>query len=113
MFRIQSNFYYSKYIICCKLYENKTVFLFATTVKSTGGVPNIMRPKKGLANKIPVFCLNIIKLYNNGMEGVDIIGHKTAAYRLDCKGKCNFYLRMFLISKMITCKQSYCLHRNW
>ena len=42
-----------------------------------------------------LFCPNIIKLYNNGMGGEDIMDLKTAACRLGRKSKYRFYLRMF------------------
>ena len=37
----------------------------------------------------------MIRFYNNGMDGVDIMNKKTAAYRLDSKSKYCLYLRMF------------------
>ena len=43
---------------------------------------------------------NIIKFYNNEMDGVDITDKNTAAYRLDYKSKYRFCLAMFLISQM-------------
>ena len=39
---------------------------------------------------VPVSCPNIFKFYNNGMDGVDIMDQKTAAYRLDLKSKYRF-----------------------
>ena len=50
---------------------------------------------KGSATKTPVSCPTIIKMFNQGMEGVDLIDQKTAAYRLDRKSKFRFYLRLF------------------
>ena len=44
---------------------------------------------------VPVSCRNIIKFYNNGMDGVDIMDKNTAAYRLDHKSKYCFYLNIF------------------
>ena len=54
-----------------------------------------MTQTKGSATKTPVSCPNIIKLYNNGMGGVDIMDQKTHSYRLNCKSKHYFYLTMF------------------
>ena len=56
---------------------------------------NVLRRMKGSANKIPINCPNLVKLYNNGMGGFDIMDKKTAAYRLDRKSKFRFYLRIF------------------
>ena len=47
--------------------------------------------------KTSVSCPNIIKMYNAGMVGVDVINQKTAAYRLNCKSKFRFYL---ILSKL-------------
>ena len=48
------------------------------------------------SNDVPVSCPNIMKFYNNGKDGVDVIDQKTAAYRLDRESKHRFYLSMFL-----------------
>ena len=39
------------------------------------------------SKKFPASCRNIIKFYSNGMDDVDIIDKKTAAYRI--AGKAN------------------------
>ena len=39
---------------------------------------------------VSVSCPNIIKFYNNGMNGVDIMDQKTAAYKLVLKSKFTF-----------------------
>ena len=56
---------------------------------------NVMRRKHGSSTKTSASCPNIIKLYNNGMDGVDVMNQKTAAYRLDRKSNYRFYLKMF------------------
>ena len=76
-------------------HDSKPNLLLATNVDDMSGLSNVMRQTKGSATKTPVSYPNIIKLYNNGMGGVDIMNHKTAAYRLDCKSKYRFYLTMF------------------
>ena len=47
------------------------------------GVFNLMRPAKGAATKKLVFYPNIMKLYNIGMGGVEIMDQRTTGYRLD------------------------------
>ena len=44
----ESDFHYSKSIICCKWYESKLVLLLATNVEGTNGTSNIMRQTKGV-----------------------------------------------------------------
>ena len=59
------------------------------------GTSNVLRRTKGPATKTPVWCPNIIKMYDASMGGVDVLDQKTAAYQLDRKSKFRFYLRMF------------------
>ena len=66
-FRGESEFHYSKNIICCKWCNNKPPLLLATNIDGMSGLSNRMRKTKGSATKTPVSCLNIIRLYNNGM----------------------------------------------
>ena len=77
MSRSGSDFHYSKNIICCQRYDNKPVLLLAINFDAMSGVSNVMRWTKGSATKISV-CPNIIKLYNNGMGGTDIMDQKPA-----------------------------------
>ena len=65
----------------------------ACSVWGMSGVSNKSLTKVS-ATKTPVSCPDI-KLYNNGMSVADIMDQKTAAYRLACKSKYCFYLRMF------------------
>ena len=95
MLRGDADFQFSKNIICCKWYDNKAVLLLATDVEGMSGSSNVMRRMKGSSTKTPVPCPNIIKIYNNGMGGVDLMDQKTAAYRFDRKSKFRFYLRIF------------------
>ena len=91
----EGDYSYSENIICFKWYENKSVLLLAANVDGMSGVPNIMRRTKASATQAPVSSPSIIKLYNNDMNGVDIVDQKTAAYRIDRKSKYRFYLRIF------------------
>ena len=95
MKRRDVEFQYSENIISCKWYDNKAVLLLSTNVEGMDSCSNVLRRMKGSANKIPINCPNLVKLYNNGMGGVDIMDQKTAAYRLDRKSKFRFYFRIF------------------
>ena len=46
--------------------------------------------------RIPVSCPNIMKFYNDGMNGVDIMDEKTAVCRFDGKIKHCLYLSMLI-----------------
>ena len=78
----------------------KTSFAANGTIASLFSATNVdgmivIRKTKGSATKTTVFCPNIIKLYNNEVVSVDIMDQTAAVYRLDCKSKYCFYLRMF------------------
>ena len=70
--RGESDFHYSKNIICCKWYNNKPVLRLVTNADDISGVSNVIRRSKVSVTKTPVSCPSIIKLYNNGIGGVDI-----------------------------------------
>ena len=48
MSRDESDFDYSKNIICCKWYSNKPVLLLATNIDGMSGVSNVIRQTKHL-----------------------------------------------------------------
>ena len=93
--RGDSDFQFSKNVICCKWFDNKPVLLLATNTQGMDGLSNLMRQTKGSATKTPVACPSIIKMYNASMGGVDVINQKKTTYRLDRESKFRFYLRMF------------------
>ena len=70
MERGDSNFQFSKNVICCKWFDNEPVLLLAKNIEGMDGTSNAMRRTKGSATKTPVSCLNIIKMYNASMGGV-------------------------------------------
>jgi len=85
----------SKNVTCSKWFDNKAVLMLSTNVAGMEGTTNVSCRVKGSANKISITCPNVIKFYNKGMGGVDLMDQKTAAYRLDRKSKFRFYLRLF------------------
>ena len=60
------------------------------------GALSVSRRLKGKSAKIPVSCLSIVKEYNNGMGGVDLLDQRMVAYKLDRKSSSgHYYLRLF------------------
>ena len=55
----------------------------------------VFRRRKGSASKFQVPCPDIIKMYNQGIGGVDFVDQGTAAYNLDAKSFIRFYLHIF------------------
>ena len=60
-------------------------------------VNNVLRKIRQNSKDVPVSCPNIVKFYNDIMDGVDIMDKKTAACRLDGKSKYRFYLIMLIL----------------
>ena len=58
------------------------------------GLSNVLMNIWQNSKDVTVSGPNIIKVYNNSMDGVDITDQKTAAYRLSRKSKYHFYLSM-------------------
>ena len=53
--------------------------------------------RKGSKTKSLVPYLKVVKLYNSGMGGIDLMGQRAAAYHLDRKSSVRFYLAFSLI----------------
>ena len=60
-------------------------------------VNNVLRKIWQNSKDVPVSYPNIVKFYNDIMDGVDIMDKKTAAWRLDGKSKYRFYLIMLIL----------------
>ena len=70
--------------------------MVGTCLEESDKISTISRRVKGQSAKIPVPCPEIIKDYNSGMGGVDLLDQKTAAYKLDRKSSgWRYYLRFF------------------
>ena len=59
-------------------------------------ISSVSRRIKGRSAKIPVPCPSVVKEYNNGMGGVDLLDQRMADYKLDRKSSHGrYYLRLF------------------
>ena len=70
----------------------------------------VQRREKGSNNKSSAPRPEVVKLYNIGMGGVDLMDQRTAAYRLDRKSSIRFYLRIFFDLMDIACANSYLIY---
>ena len=87
----------SKNVMGCKQMDNWSVLLVSTTaLGDMDDVLSFQRREKRSATKSAILCLTVVKLYNNGMDGVDLLDKRTAAYQLYLKSSVHFYLRGFL-----------------
>ena len=90
------DFQYANNVVAVKWFDNRGVTMVVTCLEKCNKVSIFTRRVKGRGAKIPVPCPEIIKDYNSGMGGVDLLDQKTASYKLDRKlsGGC-YYLRLF------------------
>ena len=61
----------------------------------------------GSKTKSSVPCPKVVKLYNSGMSGVNLMDQGTATYHLDRKSSVRFYLCIFFDLMDIACVNSY------
>ena len=73
----------------------------------TSTVPN---RQKGSASKIQVPCLDVIKMYDKGMVGVNLIIQRAPAYHLDRKSIIRFYLCIYFDLIDVACASSYIVY---
>ena len=71
---------------------------------------SVQRRPKGSKTKSLVPCRKVVKFYNSGMGGVDLMDQHTAAYRLDRKSSVRFYFRIFFDLMDIACVNSYLIY---
>ena len=85
-------------------YDNKSVVLIGTNIEECDTVSNVMRREKGKKGKIAVPCPNLVKWYNAGMGGVDLLDQRNAAHHVSRKSSGGrYYLRMFFDLMDIAC----------
>ena len=83
-------------IVPVKWYDNCGVALVGTCLESCNQISSVSRRLKDKSPIIPVPCPSIVKEYNNGMSGVDLLDQRTAAYKFDRKSSSGrYYLILF------------------
>ena len=110
MSRGDISFQYSDEVLVCKWFDNRGVNLCGANIEGQDITSNVLRRQKGSANKLVVPCPGIVKRYNHGMGGVDLLDQRVAAYRYNRKSKVRYYLRMFFDLQDIALVNSYVLY---
>ena len=105
--RGESQFLYHKNVMVSKWMDNRGVLMVGSAVDEFDTTSTVQRRAKGSATKATINCPNLIKLYNAGMGGVDLLDQRVAAYRLDRKSKFRFYLRIFFDLMDIACTNGF------
>ena len=112
MKRGDSGYQFSTDVGCYKWMGNRSVVMLFTNIEGTQSKSSVQHWVKGSAAKVSVSCPDVIKFYNKGMGGVDLVDQKTAAYHLDRKSSIRLYLRTFFdlmddafVSSYIACNK--------
>ena len=99
--------------IMSKWFDNRAVHLLGSNVEGFDAVSVVSRRQKGVATKGNVSCPAMVKIYNHGMGGVELMDQYSAAYRLDRRARFRFYLRIFFRPMGCWLYQfQYCLQSN-
>ena len=96
--------------MACKWMDNRSVLLLSSALEGMNDILSVQRREKGSKTKSLVLCPKVVKLYNSGMGGADLMDQRTAAYRLDRKFFVRFYLRIFFDLMDIACVYSYLIY---
>ena len=116
MKRGDREFLFSGNTMVCKWMDNWSVLLLSSALEGMNDILSVQRREKGSKTKPLVPRPKVVKLYNSGMCGVDLMDQRTAVYRLDRKSSVRFYLCIFFDLMDIACVNSYLIynvkHRN-
>ena len=110
MRRGDHDYMYSDKVACCKWFDRRSVLMLFSNIEGMSTTSTVLRRQKGYASKIQVPCPDVIKIYNQGMGGVDLIDQRTAAYHLDRKSRVRFYLRIFFDLMDVACANSFVVY---
>ena len=107
------DFQYANNVVTVKWFENHGVPMVGTCLEEYDKILTVSRRVKGQSVKIPVGCPEIIKDYNSGMGGADLLNQKTAAYKLDCNSSGGrYYLRLFFDLMDISVVNLYMIYKE-
>ena len=77
--------------------NDRSVLLLSSALEGMNDILSVQRREKGSKTKSLVPCSNVVKFYNRGMAGVDLMDLCTATYCLDGKSSLDFTSAFSLI----------------
>ena len=110
MKREDCEFLFSGNAMACKWTDNQLVLLLSSALEGMNVILSVQRREKSSKTTSSVPFPKVVKLYNSGMGGVDLMDHRPAAYRLYRKSSVTFYLRIFFDLMDIACVNSYLIY---
>ena len=95
--------------MACKWIDNRSVLLLSLSLEGMNDIVSERR-EKASKTKSSIPCPKVVKLYNSGMGGVDLMDQRTVANCVDRKSFVRFYPRSFLNLMDIACVNSYLIY---
>ena len=87
--------------------------MVGTCLEECDKISTVSDTVKGQSGKIPVPCPEIIKDYNFGMGGIDLLDQKATAYKLDRNSSGgHYYLRLFFDLMDISVVNSHTIYKK-
>ena len=86
---------YSKKVIWIKWKDNHDVVLLGSNTEAPDDCSSVQKLEKGMSSKTLFPYPQLVKRYNKGMGGVDLMDKLTSNYRLDRRSKTRYYLHLF------------------
>ena len=84
--------------------------MLLTNIEGMATTSTVPHRQKISGSRIQVPHLDVIKIYNKGMGGVELIDQRTAAYHLNQKSSIRLFLRTFFNLMDATCASSYIVY---
>lgn len=106
MKRGDNRFLFSDKVACCVWFDRRPVTMLFSNITGMQSTSTVQRRQEGSASKITVSCPDVIKMYNQGMGGVDLVDQRAAACHLDRKS-IRFYLRIFFDLMDVACANAF------
>ena len=76
--------YFDK-LACCEWLDRRLVTMLFCNFDGMATTSTVPRQQKGSATKVQAHCPDVIRMYNKGMGGVDLIDQRDEAYHLGQK----------------------------
>ena len=81
--------------LSCTIWMDKRPVIVISNFIDSFAMTTVERRKRGQAGKMQKQIPKIVSTYNFSMKGVDLADQRKAAYEIDRRSACKFYLRIF------------------
>ena len=89
------HYQYSKKVISVNWKDNRGVVLLGSNTDGADDCSSVQRCEKGFSSKTSFSCSQLVKRYNKGMKGVELMDQLTSTYGLNRRSKTQYYLCLF------------------